>query len=118
MAIVESILNPSLNNDTESDESGSVSVLDKVKVIPPRKYKVLLHNDDYTTMDFVIHILQKFFGKNIEQANEIMIKVHNEGVATCGIYTREIAESKSIKVNQYSKTNGHPLKCSIEPEDI
>ena len=97
--------------DTETD----VAVVEQVKL--PRKYKVLLHNDDYSTMEFVIFVLEKFFKKSPSEAYTIMMSVHQEGVGVCGIYTREVAESKSVKVNNYAKTQGHPLKSSIEPCD-
>jgi len=94
-----------------------VATIDDVKLQPPKKYKVLLHNDDYTTMEFVIHVLIKFFKKTYDEAHAIMLKVHHDGVGICGIYTFEVAESKSSKVNKYSKGKGHPLKSSIEPCD-
>lgn len=100
---------------TESEES--IAVAEKQKVEPPKMFKVMLHNDDYTTMEFVIHVLQRFFAKNYEESHSIMLNVHEKGVGICGIYTCEVAESKSSKVNRYSKSKGHPLKCSYEPCD-
>lgn len=102
--------------DTASGDPG-VATVDKVKVKKPSMYKVLLHNDDYSTMEFVIHILQKFFHKNYEESHGIMLKVHHDGIGICGIYTHEVAESKTSKVNKYSRGKGHPLKCSYEPCD-
>ena len=87
----------------------------KEKLSIPKMYKVLLLNDDYTSMEFVIHILQKFFQKNYDEAHGIMLKIHHDGKGICGIYTFEVAESKSAKVNRYSRGKGHPLKSSIEP---
>jgi len=107
--------NPILSEEDEYGEGG-VATIKKIKVKKPRKYKVLIHNDDYTTMEFVIYILQKVFAKNLEEAQAIMLKVHNEGIGVCGVYSYEIAETKSEKVNQEAKENGHPLKCTIEPE--
>ena len=78
-------------------------------------YKVLLHNDDYTTMEFVVHVLIKFFQKSRPESQSIMLKIHNEGYAICGIYTHEVAESKSSKVVKYARKEGHPLKCTFEP---
>ena len=102
------------NNDEEG-ESGTATII-KNKVELPKKYKVLLHNDDYTTMEFVIYILQSVFHKSIEEAEKIMMEVHRSGIGLCGIYTFEIAESKSKKVEILAKQNAHPLRCSIEPE--
>lgn len=102
--------------DSASGDPG-IAVADKTKVEPPKMYKVVMHNDDYTTMEFVIHVLMKFFGKNYDQAHAIMLKIHHDGVGLCGIYTYEVAESKSSKVNSYSRGKGHPLKSSIEACD-
>lgn len=77
-------------------------------------YKVLLHNDDYTTMEFVIEVLQRFFLINRERAQQLMLQVHNEGSAVCGIYTRDIAETKVTLVTEFAQQNGHPLRCSME----
>jgi len=80
-------------------------------------FKVFMHNDDYTTMEFVIHVLKKFFAKSEAEAYEIMMKVHLEGLAVCGVFTYEVAESKTEKVNKYSRDHGHPLTTSFEPCD-
>jgi len=104
------------DSDTGSQDPG-IAVADETKLEQPKMYKVLMHNDDYTTMEFVIHILMKFFGKNQEEAHGVMLKVHHDGVGICGIYTFEVAESKSVKVNRYSRGKGHPLKSSVEPCD-
>lgn len=88
----------------------------KVDVRLPRKYRVVLHNDDYTPMEFVIEVLQSFFAKSYEEAFKIMMDVHNSGSGVCGVYSKEVAESKSVKVNQFSSLKGFPLKSSIEPE--
>lgn len=105
--------NPNLSNE-ESD--GEVGVLTRKKVKRPPRYKVLLHNDDYTTMEFVIYILEKVFGKNKEESYAIMLLVHNEGKGVCGIYTHEVAETKVKRVSLEAKQNGHPLLCTMEPE--
>ena len=104
------------NNESDSDSDGSVLTIDKIEVKRPRKYQVLLHNDDYTTMEFVIYILQNIFGKTMDQAEQIMLKVHHDGAGICAIYTYEVAETKSVKVVQLAKDNGYPLKCTFEPE--
>ncbi|MFQ3235578.1 MAG: ATP-dependent Clp protease adaptor protein ClpS [Paraglaciecola sp.] len=86
----------------------------KQKLAPPPMYKVLLHNDDYTPMDFVIEVLIRFFNVDSEKANQIMLTVHYKGRAVCGIYTAEIAETKVLQVTQYAKKHQHPLMCSME----
>lgn len=101
--------------DGESEESSGVAVASQKKVARPKKFKVLLHNDDYTTMEFVVHVIKKFFNRSSQEAEEIMMTIHTKGVGVCGIYTYEIAETKVSQVRKYSKTNGHPLKCSSEP---
>jgi ATP-dependent Clp protease adaptor protein ClpS len=103
-------------NGTESGEPG-IAIKDKTKLEPPKMYKVLMHNDDYTTMEFVIHILMKFFSKTYDESHAIMLKIHHDNVGICGIFTYEVAESKSAKVNRYSKGKGHPLKSSFESCD-
>lgn len=102
-----------------SKEQGDpgIAVAEKAKVELPKMYKVVLHNDDYTTMEFVIHILMKFFSKTYDESHAIMLKIHENGVGICGIFTFEVAESKSAKANRYSRGKGHPLKSSIEPCD-
>ena len=104
------------NSDTSHGDPG-IATADDVKVNKPKMFKVLIHNDDYTTMEFVIHVLQKFFQKTYEQSHAIMLKVHHDGLGICGIYTFEVAESKATKVNKYSRGKGHPLKCTFEPCD-
>jgi len=84
------------------------------KVKPPAMYNVVLNNDDYTPMDFVIEILERFFSLDIEKATEVMLKVHYEGKAICGTYSAEIAETKVAQVTIYSKENEHPLLCTME----
>lgn len=83
---------------------------------PPSKYKVILNNDDYTPMDFVVEILRMFFSMDMEKANQIMLAVHCEGKATCGLYSADIAETKVEQVNQYAKQHDHPLLCTMEEE--
>lgn len=104
------------NNEGQPGDP-EIAVAEKTKLEEPKMYKVVLHNDDYTSMEFVIHVLIKFFGKSYDEAHGVMLRVHNDGVGICGIYTFEVAESKSAKVNRYSRGKGHPLKSSIEPCD-
>ena len=82
----------------------------------PPMYKVLLHNDDYTTMEFVVEILTRVFGKSLEKATQIMLNVHNKGKAVCGIYPREIAETKVETVHALASRKGFPLKSTMEKE--
>ncbi len=82
----------------------------------PPMYKVIILNDDYTTMDFVVEILIKIFRKTLEKANEIMLNVHRSGKGICGIYTREIAETKIETVHTLAQAQGFPLKCTMEKE--
>ncbi len=77
-------------------------------------YKVVLFNDDYTTMEFVIEVLQTFFAMNRERATQVMLKVHREGSAVCGIYPRDIAETKVEQVTAFAKHREHPLRCELE----
>ncbi len=83
----------------------------------PPMYKVIMLNDDYTPMDFVVETLELFFNLNREQATGVMLKVHTDGAAVCGVFTRDIAETKAAQVNQWSKENEHPLLCEIEAAD-
>jgi ATP-dependent Clp protease adaptor protein ClpS len=100
----------------KSDSEGESKVLIRREAQRPKMYKVLLHNDDYTTMEFVVKVLQKIFHKTVEEANAIMMSVHMSGMGVCGIYTYEIAESKVQSVKKFAKESNHPLKCTIESE--
>ena len=86
----------------------------KPKIKPPPLYQVVMFNDDYTPMEFVVHVLESFFAMDREKATRVMLKVHQEGKAVCGVFTRDIAETKAAQVNEYSKQNEHPLLCEIE----
>ena len=94
--------------------SSSVLAPERAKTKPPRMFKVILFNDDYTTMDFVIDVLQQFFAMNRERALQIMLKVHNEGLAVCGVYSQDVAETKVTQVSEFAKQHGHPLRCCME----
>ncbi|EGR4108275.1 ATP-dependent Clp protease adapter ClpS [Vibrio cholerae] len=87
---------------------------EKTAVKPPSMYHVVLNNDDYTPMDFVIEILERFFSMDIERATQVMLKVHYEGKAICGTFTAEVAETKVAQVTMYSRENEHPLLCTME----
>jgi ATP-dependent Clp protease adaptor protein ClpS len=86
----------------------------KAKAKKPSLYKVLLLNDDYTPMEFVVFVLQQFFGKSVEDAYTIMMHVHQKGVGVCGVYTFEVAETKVSQVMDHAKQTGHPLQCTLE----
>lgn len=86
------------------------------KTKKPSLYRVLLLNDDFTPMEFVVHILERFFAKTREEATEIMLHVHRRGVGVCGVYTYEVAETKVAQVMDFSRTNEHPLQCTMEKE--
>ena len=88
----------------------------KPKLQRPRLYKVVLLNDDYTPMEFVVVVLERFFHKNREDATRIMLHVHQRGIRICGIYTCEIAETKVRQVMAFSNEHRHPLQCTMEPE--
>lgn len=84
------------------------------EVVRPPLYQVVLLNDDYTPMDFVVEVLQVFFGLNIERATQVMLHVHTRGKGVCGVYTREVAETKVQQVNEFARSHQHPLLCSME----
>lgn len=86
----------------------------KQKVQPPSMYKVLLNNDNYTPMDFVVEVIMRFFGLDQEKANQLMLTVHYRGKAICGVYIAEIAETKVMQVNEYARKSQHPLLCTME----
>jgi ATP-dependent Clp protease adaptor protein ClpS len=86
----------------------------KGKVKPPPMYKVMLLNDDYTPMEFVVIVLQKFFGMSRERATQVMLKVHREGIGVCGVFPRDIASTKVAQVAGYARKHQHPLQCIME----
>lgn len=88
----------------------------RAKLQKPSMYRVLLLNDDFTPMDFVVHVLERFFSKNRQEATEIMLQVHRRGAGVCGVYTYEVAETKVNLVMDYARKNEHPLQCTMEKE--
>ncbi len=100
------------------DESGdpSVALKTRPKTKRPPLYKVLLLNDDYTPMEFVVHVLERFFGMNHSQAFEIMLTVHKKGLAVVGVFSHEIAETKVTQVMDFARRHQHPLQCTMEKE--
>lgn len=102
-------------NDKEREhEHGLALETAKPEVIRPPLYQVLLLNDDYTPMDFVVEVLQVFFSMNRERATQVMLHVHTRGRGVCGVFTREVAETKVSQVNEFSKHHQHPLMCTME----
>ena len=87
-----------------------------IRTAPPPMYRVLLLNDDYTPMEYVVHVLQKFFGKGEEEAMKIMLQVHHDGKGVCGVYPHDIAASRIAQVSQHARARQHPLQCVMEPE--
>ena len=100
--------------DTELEEA--VRTLEKARPQRPRMFRVLLHNDDYTTQDFVIYILVRFFRKEAEEAFGLMMKAHSSGTAVIGVYTRDIAETRIKEAIDHARHEGHPLLLTAEPE--
>jgi ATP-dependent Clp protease adaptor protein ClpS len=102
----------------DGDDGGKTSVVTKTrpKTKKPSLYKVLLLNDDFTPMEFVVLVLQRFFNKAQEDATRIMLHVHQKGVGICGVYTYEVAETKVGQVMDFSRQHGHPLQCTMEKE--
>ncbi len=96
--------------------STDVIVKTRPKTKTPSMYKVLMLNDDYTPMEFVVLVLEKFFGKNRSEATRIMLHVHQRGVGMCGVFTYEVAESKVSSVVDYARRHQHPLQCTLEKE--
>ncbi|GBO80240.1 clp protease adaptor protein ClpS [Acetobacter aceti NRIC 0242] len=103
---------------TENSEDNTSDIGVLVRTVPktrkPSMYKVLMLNDDYTPMEFVVHVLERFFNKNRDEATNIMLHVHKKGVGVCGVFTYEVAESKVSLVMDLARQNQHPLQCTIE----
>jgi ATP-dependent Clp protease adaptor protein ClpS len=95
-------------------KDGTVIETEKSKVKPPPLFKVLLLNDDYTPMDFVVAVLQQFFLLSRDQATQVMLKVHREGMGVCGVYPRDVAATKVEQVISFSRKHQHPLQCVME----
>ena len=104
--------------DRTNDDGGSTGVVvqTRTKTKKPSMYKVLMLNDDYTPMEFVVLVIEKFFSKSREEATQIMLHVHRRGVGVCGVFTYEVAETKVTQVTEYARRNQHPLRCTLEKE--
>jgi len=105
-------------NGSKGDDEGKTGLITKTrpKTKKPSLYKVLLLNDDYTPMEFVVHVLERFFNKGREDATRIMLHVHHKGVGICGVFTYEVAETKVAQVMDFSRQHQHPLQCTMEKE--
>jgi ATP-dependent Clp protease adaptor protein ClpS len=103
-------------NDQERERQTGLLLKPRPKTKKPSMYKVLILNDDYTPMEFVVHILERFFSKNRQEATDIMLHVHRRGVGICGIFTYEVAESKVAQVMDFARANEQPLQCTMEKE--
>ena len=104
-----------MGNNQDDLQEGVITEI-KEEVEEPAQYKVLLHNDDYTTKAFVIGILRAYFNKSMEDATQIMWHIHKNGIGVCGVYPYEVAETKVSLVSEVARENGYPLKTSMEPE--
>jgi ATP-dependent Clp protease adaptor protein ClpS len=103
-------------NDPQQHQQGGL-LLEAVRAeaVPPGRFQLMLLNDDFTPMDFVVYVLQEFFSMNQEMATQVMLQIHTRGRGICGVYSREVAESKLNQVNDFSRQNHHPLLCIMEP---
>ena len=104
------------NNDDFKNKFSSIVLEERPKLKKPPLYKVIMLNDDYTPMEFVIEMLQSYFSKSQEQATEIMLHIHQKGIGICGLYTYEIAESKATQVLDKARKSQHPLQIKLEKE--
>lgn len=103
-------------NRTDDDPNTGVVVRSKPKTRKPSMYRVVMLNDDYTPMEFVVHVLERFFSKSHEEAMQIMLHVHQKGVGVCGVFTYEVAETKVTQVMDLAQQHQHPLQCTLEKE--
>ncbi len=104
------------NNDpNHTRQTGELLEAVRAEALPPARFQVVLLNDDFTPMDFVVYVLQEFFAMNQEKATQVMLQIHTRGRGTGGVYSREVAESKVNQVNEFSRENHHPLLSMMEP---
>ena len=114
----ELILGTDEDQEDQEDQGTSVAVATiEPKLKKPPLYRVVNFNDDYTPMEFVVYVLQTFFGIDRDKATQIMLAIHTHGKGVCGIFTKEVAETKSAQVNNFTRENEHPLISEIEPVD-
>ena len=107
---------PTKKPGKDRDGGTGTQTLERVQTKKPVMYRVVMHNDDYTTQEFVVHVLIHFFKKDPTEAQHLMLKVHMTGKAIVGVYTKDIAETKIDKVTEYARDNGHPLMTTMEPD--
>jgi ATP-dependent Clp protease adaptor protein ClpS len=105
----------SAEHQPNENEESELTVLVEKATKQPRRFAVLLHNDDYTTMEFVVMVLMRFFGRTETEATRIMLEVHHKGSGVAGIYVRDVAESKAEQVEELARIDGYPLRCTAEP---
>ena len=105
------------DKQSNSGNTATIAVLDKPKTKKPPLYRVIVLNDDYTPMEFVVIVLERFFGMNQTQAFEIMLTVHKKGLAVVGVFSHEVAETKVAQVMDFARQHQHPLQCTMEKED-
>lgn len=108
--------NEGIDNQNQEGPDANLLVKPRPKTKKPAMYKVLLLNDDYTPMEFVVHILENFFNKSRQESTDVMLHVHRRGVGICGIFTYEVAETKVAQVMDFARANEQPLQCTMEKE--
>lgn len=104
------------NDDADSENEVGIATKTKARPKKPSLYKVLLLNDDYTPMEFVVMVLKRFFSMDLEEATRVMLHVHQKGVGVCGVFSYEVAETKVNQVMDFARQNQHPLQCTLEKE--
>ena len=115
MTMIEFVIQASDGDRVDDGDSGiGVATKTRTRTKTPSPYKVLMLNDDYTPMEFVVHVLQSFFKMSIEDATRVMLHVHQRGVGVCGIFPYEVAETKVAQVTDFARENQHPLQCTLE----
>lgn len=107
---------PPAPSTPKKDKEGGTQLLERTTTKKPRLFRVVMHNDDYTTQEFVVHVLQHFFKKDTTEAAQLMLKVHMSGRAIVAIYTKDLAETKVAIVTDYARDNSHPLMVTSEPD--
>ena len=103
-----------MNEEKEDSQEGLAVETSRPQLKPPPQFKVVILNDDYTPMEFVVEVLERFFGMDRERATRVMLHVHTRGRGVCGVYARDIAETKVAQVNDYARQHQHPLLCTME----
>ena len=114
--VVVTFMSKDKDTNNEKDIDGSIKLAEDPKTKIPRLYRVLMINDDYTPMEFVIEVLEKFFHKNRDEATQIMLHVHQRGIGVCGVYSYDLAETKAMQVMNYARKFEHPLQVQLEKE--